>query len=106
MRNREDTPQHAIRNIMTRDFVLGFLAFFIFFVANFTLTPTMPIYLKTLGSSAREIGGLVGILGIASLVCRLLVGAALRKYPEKRIMMFGAVMFASTFLALFGRFWP
>ncbi|MBP7529135.1 MAG: MFS transporter [Syntrophorhabdaceae bacterium] len=108
MRNREDASQCAIRNIMTRDFVLGFLAFFIFFVANFALTPTMPIYLKTLGSSAREIGGLVGIFGIASLVCRLLVGAALRKYPEKRVMMFGAVLFAFTFLAFIALrpFWP
>jgi len=108
MENKEDVSQRAIRNIMTRDFVLGFLAFFIFFVANFSLTPTMPVYLRALGSNAREIGALVGILGIASLVCRLLVGGALRKYPEKRVMMFGAAMFALTFLVfiVLCPFWP
>lgn len=108
MENKEDVSQRAITNIMTRDFVLGFLAFFIFFVANFSLTPTMPIYLRNLGSNAREIGALVGILGIASLVCRLLVGRVLRMCSEKRVMMFGAAVFAFTFLAfiLFRPFWP
>lgn len=108
MYDKDDISPHAVRNIMTRDFILGFLAFFVFFVANFTLTPTMPVYLKELGSNAREIGALVGILCIASLFCRLLVGRALRRYPEKRVMMFGAAMFAFTFLAfiVLRPFWP
>jgi predicted MFS family arabinose efflux permease len=108
MQDKEDISQHAIRNIMTRDFVLGFLAFFVFFVAIFTLTPTMPIYLTKLGSSTREIGVLVGTLGIASLICRLLVGGALRKYSEKRVMMFGAMIFVFTFIGfiVFRPFWP
>jgi predicted MFS family arabinose efflux permease len=107
MHNKEDISQHAIRNIMTRDFVLVFLTFFVFFVANFSLTPTMPIYLTKLGSNPREVGVLVGIFGIASLVCRLLVGGVLRKYSEKRVMMFGAMMFAFTFLGfiVFRPFW-
>ena len=108
MHNKEDISQDAIRNIMNRDFVLVFLTFFLFFVANFSLTPTMPIYLTKLGSNPREVGVLVGILGIASLVCRLLVGGALRKYSEKRVMMFGTIMFAFTFLGfiVFRPFWP
>jgi predicted MFS family arabinose efflux permease len=108
MQDKEDISQYAIKNILTRDFVLGFLAFFVFFVASFTLTPTMPIYLTKLGSGTREIGILVGTLGIASLICRLLVGGALRKYSEKRVMMFGAMMFVFTFLGfiVLRPFWP
>jgi predicted MFS family arabinose efflux permease len=108
MQSQDDVAQSAMKNIMTRNFILGFLAFFVFFVANFTLTPTMPIYLTKLGSSAREIGMLVGTLGIASLICRLLVGGALRKYSEKRVMMFGAMIFVFTFIGfiVLRPFWP
>ncbi len=97
-----------MRNIMTRDFVLGFLALFIFLVASFTLIPTMPIYLKQLGAREREIGVLVGVLSVASLACRLFVGGSLHKYSEKRVMMFGALLLTLTFLAfiVLRPFWP
>jgi MFS family permease len=55
-----------------------------------------------------EIGVLVGIFGGSSLVFRLIVGNILLKYSEKSIMMFGALLFAVTFLAsiVLRPFWP
>jgi MFS family permease len=106
--NKENTFQTTRRNVFTRDFVLGFFAFFFFLTAINSLTPTLPIYLVRLGSNEREIGVLIGILAVASLASRLFVGGALLKYRSKSIMMAGALGSVITFLAyiVFHPFWP
>ena len=108
MRNEEKVPQHTIKGIMTRDFVFAFFGLFAFIFGVHALYPTLPIYLERLGSNTREIGVIVGIFGISSLFSRLVAGGALRKYSEKNVMMFGALLFALTFLGLivFRSFWP
>ena len=94
--------------MFTRDFILGFFAFFFFLTANQSLTPTLPIYLTKLGSNEREIGLLIGILAVAALASRFFVGRALLEYREKTVMMVGALLSVVTFLALmiFHPFWP
>jgi len=108
MQNETSISQHTIKNILNRDFVLGFLAFFSFLTAYFSLYPTLPIFLARLGSDEREIGALIGILGASSLVFRFFVGGALTRYSEKSIMMFGALLFALTLVAsiVLLPFWP
>jgi MFS family permease len=108
MQNEEDISRHTVRNILTHDFVLGFLALLTFIVAYHTLIPTLPIFFAKLGSNEREIGMLVGIFGASSLGARLVVGSVLLKYSEKSIMMSGALLFAVTFLAsiVLRPFWP
>ena len=94
--------------IVTRDFVFAFFGLLAFIVNQHALYPTLPIYLKTLGSNTREIGVLVGILGVSALFSRLIAGAALRKYSERNVMMFGAIVSILTFLAfiVLRPFWP
>jgi predicted MFS family arabinose efflux permease len=106
--NEARTCDHTIGNVLTRDFVFGFLAFFSFLAATFALIPTLPIYLAKLGSNEREIGVLVGITGVASLTSRLFVGRALLQYREKDVMMVGAMLSAITLLSyiVLRSFWP
>lgn len=108
MPDEEDISQRTIRNMLTRNFVLGVLSMLAFMAAFYALVPTLPIYLERLGSNATEIGILVGAYSASSLGSRLFVGGALLRYSEKRVMMFGAVLFAVTFLAciVFRPFWP
>jgi MFS family permease len=108
MDNKEDISKHIIKNILTRDFLLGFFAFFFSLVAYFALYPTLPIYLVSLGSNDREIGILIGILGASSLVSRFLVGGTLTRFSGKSVMMFGALLFALTLIAsiVLRPFWP
>jgi predicted MFS family arabinose efflux permease len=111
MQNTHDevaTAPSKMRTMLSRDFVLGFLALFAFLAATFALIPTLPIFLARLGTCEAEIGVLVGVFGAASLVARLLVGGALLRYTKKTVMMVGAMLFALTFLALlvFRPFWP
>lgn len=108
MQNEEGISSRSIRTILTRDFVLGFLALFAFLMAFFALIPTLPIFLARSGCKEAEIGVLVGAFGASSLVCRLLVGGVLFRYSERRVMMVGAILFGLTFFALmvFRPFWP
>jgi MFS family permease len=108
MNNAEKVPQHTIKGMVTRDFIFAFFGFFAFTVSYHALFPTLPLYLASLGSNVREIGVLVGILGVSSLFSRLIVGGVLWKYSEKNVMMFGALLFALTFLAfiVLRPFWP
>lgn len=105
---QENVSQHAVRNILTRDFVLGFFAFFTYMFAAFALIPTLPIYLAGLGTNDAEIGILVGIFSISALISRFLAGGALSRYSEKSVMVFAALLFAITFPAciVFRPFWP
>ena len=108
MDNKENISRNNVKKIFTRDFTLGFLAFFAFLTAMSAIFPTFSIFLTRLGSDEREIGVLVGILGVSSLISRFLVGGALTRYSEKSVMMFGALLFALTFLAfiVLRPFWP
>jgi MFS family permease len=100
--------EQGIRKILTRDFTLGFLAQFTFISVFYILIPTLPIYLLRLGSEETEIGVLIGVFFVSSLVLRPFVGKALLRIPEKKFMIAGALLFALTSLAylLAPPFWP
>jgi MFS family permease len=98
----------VISKIITRDFVFAFVAQFAFSLSFFTLIPTLPIYLSRLKSTETEIGILIGVFSVASLVLRPVVGRALLRTPERNLMLAGAIIFTFTSLAyLFAYpFWP
>ncbi len=83
----------TIKKIFTRDFILGFISQFAFTIAYHVLYPTLPIFLSRLGASEVDIGVLIGILGVSSLVFRPFIGRALLKTPEKNFMIAGAILF-------------
>ena len=83
-----------VYKIFTRDFVLGFFAQFAFSSVFCILIPTLPIYLSRLGATEVEIGVLIGIFSVSSLVLRPFVGRALTKIPEKKFMTAGTFLYA------------
>jgi MFS family permease len=97
-----------LRKILNRDFVFGFFAQFIFSSVFCILIPTIPIYLSKQGSTEAEIGILVGIFSVSSLILRPFIGKALSKIPERSFMMAGALLYAisSTAYLLAPPFWP
>jgi MFS family permease len=101
-------PTQKIRKILTRDFILGFISQFAFSIVNHVLFPTLPIYLQRLESTEVDIGILIGIIGVSSLICRPFIGRALLKTPEKNFMIAGAILFAFTSIAYVFvlPFWP
>jgi predicted MFS family arabinose efflux permease len=104
----DTTVPSSTQRIFTRNFALGFLALFSFMVSYHALIPTFPIYLAKLSCPEKEIGTLVGIAGVAALISRFLVGAALTRFSEKSVVMVGGTLSAVSFLAftLYRPFWP
>jgi MFS family permease len=98
----------AIQKILTRDFILAFFAQLTFTIANHILIPTLPIYLSRLDSKETEIGVLIGIFTVSSLVLRPFTGKILLRTPEKQMMIIGALLFglASIGYLVAPPFWP
>jgi predicted MFS family arabinose efflux permease len=96
------------QKIFTHDFILAFVAQLALTSVMQLLIPTLPIYLKSLGSTEIEIGILVGMLGLASLASRPLVGRALVRVREKTFMIAGALLHvvSSTAYLVTPPFWP
>jgi MFS family permease len=98
----------AIRKIVTRDFIFGFLAQLTFTVAHHMFIPTLPIYLSRSGSKETEIGILIGVFTISALALRPFIGNALSRIPEKKFMIVGALLYGATALSFIMAppFWP
>ena len=98
----------TLRKILTRDFILTAFALFTVGSVFHILTPTLPIYLSTLGSTEIEIGVLIGAFGFSSLLSRPVVGRLLLRIPEKKMMIAGALLYVITSVAylLAMPFWP
>lgn len=108
MRDQEPTSERGISEILTRDYLFTFFAFFFSLTAFFMLYPTLPLFLAASGSSDREIGVLIGVLGVSSLISRFLVGGVLTRYSSKTVMVAGALLFILTLLGsiIIPPFWP
>jgi len=94
--------------ILSRDFILCFFAQFTFSCVFSILTPTLPIYLSNFGAKEAEIGFLVGIFSVSSLVLRPIVGRALLTTGERSYMAAGALLYILSSVAylLAPPFWP
>ncbi len=98
----------AIEKILTRDFILSFFAQFAFSSVFCILIPTFPIYLSGKGSPEAEIGLLIGVFSVSSLILRPFIGRALLRIPERKFMIYGTILYTFSSIAyLFASpFWP
>jgi MFS family permease len=96
------------QKILTRDFTLNFFAQFAFSSVSFILIPTIPIYLSRFEAKGAEIGFLVGVFSVSSLILRPFIGRALLKIPERKFMMAGAILYIFSSIAYLwaSPFWP
>ena len=98
----------ATEKILTREFVLNFLTQFAFSFVSFILVPTLPVYLSRFEAKAGEIGFLIGILSVFSLIPRPFIGRALFRIPERKFMVTGAILYVLSSIAYLAAppFWP
>ncbi len=98
----------ATKEIFNRNFTLVFLGQFAFTSAFHILIPTLPIYLSRSGSVETEIGVLIGVFSVSSLIIRPSVGRTLLRSPEKNFMIAGSLLFGLSSIAYLVAppFWP
>lgn len=96
------------QRILNHDFSLAFIAQFAFSFAYYVLIPTLPIFLSRSGSGEAEIGVLIGVFSVSSLILRPFVGRALLRISERKFMVAGCILFLLSSIAyLFAPpFWP
>ena len=94
--------------ILSRDFRLSFLAQFTFSSVFCILIPAIPIYLLRFGAKEGEIGFLIGIFSVSSLILRPFIGKALLTIPERNFMIAGTLLYIFSSLAYLVAppFWP
>ncbi len=85
--NRKQTM--TVPKTLRRAFLLSFLAQFTFSFVFCILIPTLPIYLLRFGAKEGEIGFIIGIFSVSSLILRPFVGKALLSIPERDFMVAG-----------------
>ena len=98
----------AQQKIFSRDFILCSLAQFVFSIVFCILIPVIPIYLLKFEAREAEIGFLIGIFSVSSLVLRPIVGRGLLKIPEKDFMIAGTLLYVFSCIAYLWAppFWP
>ena len=96
------------QKILNREFLLTFFAQLALSFTFSLLVPTLPIYLLQSGATEVEIGVLIGIPGISSMVLRPFVGRTLSQIPERNFMLGGAVLLVICSAAYLwaSPFWP
>ena len=94
--------------IFSHDFFLLCLSQFAFSSIFHMFLPTLPIYLSKGGSNDTEVGILIGVLNISSLILRPFVGKGLLKTPERTFMLAGTFLYVLCSLAylVMPPFWP
>ena len=98
----------TVQKIIGRDFILNFFAQFVFSSVFCILITAIPVYLLRFGAKEGEIGFLVGIFSVSSLILRPFVGKALLAIPERNFMITGSLIYAFSCLAylIAPPFWP
>jgi MFS family permease len=100
------------QKILSRDFILCFFAQFAFWLVFCLLIPTIPIYPSRFEAKEAEIGFLIGIFSVASLILRPVVGRALLSIPERNFMIPETILYVFSCIAyllappLAPPFWP
>ncbi len=94
--------------IVSRDFILSFFIQFVFSSVFCILIPAIPIYLLRYGAKEGEIGLLVGIFSVFSLILRPFVGKALLTARERNFLIAGTLLSVCACLAylIAPPFWP
>ncbi len=96
------------QKIVFRDFIVSFFAQFVFSLVFNILIPAIPIYLLKFGTKEGDIGFLIGIFSVTSLILRPFVGKALSTIPERDFMIAGCLLYLVSCLAylIAPPFWP
>lgn len=78
-----------------RDLVLLFGALTAFSLSLSMLLPTLPIYLRDLGSGPIEVGLVIGVFSLGVLVVRPIVGRAVDQRGRRPVLLLGSLVAAA-----------
>jgi MFS family permease len=89
------------RRIVSGHFALLWGASFVFFFSFYLLLPALPLYARTLGIPESQIGFIIGLFAVSSMVVKPVAGWAADRWGRKPLMLTGAALFVCA-SALYG----
>jgi MFS family permease len=89
------------RRIVSPHFALLWGASFVFYLSFYLLLPTLPLYARALGIHESQIGFIIGLFAVSSMVVKPVAGWAADRWGRKPLMLAGAALFACS-SALYG----
>ncbi len=81
------------KSLWTKDFITIITVNLLIFFGFQMLTPTLPVYVKSLGVADKTIGWITGIFTISALIIRPFIGVALDRLGRKGIFLSGLIIF-------------
>ncbi len=87
--------------IVSRHFALLWGASFVFYLSFYLLLPALPLYARTLGIRESQIGFIIGIFAVSSMVVKPVAGWAADRWGRKPLMLGGAALYVCS-SALYG----
>lgn len=85
-------------SLLSRNFILISFAGFLYFGSFYLLMPTLPQFVASLGGTVSQIGIVVGIFTMSSVLFRPYFGKLVDSYGRKKMMLLGAGSFAFLFI--------
>ncbi|MGL5512011.1 MAG: MFS transporter, partial [Sporomusa sp.] len=85
-------------SLFSKNFIFVCLAGFLYFGSFYLLLPTLPQFVAHLGGTTSQIGIVVGLFTLSSVVLRPYFGKLADRYGRKQMMMIGAGFFSLLFV--------
>lgn len=84
--------------ILSRDFVLHFISYFLMSAAFYFLLPTLPVYaVDVLGVNNNQVGYIIGVYAFSALLIRPFCGYVLDAYGRKSVYLWALGVFTLLF---------
>lgn len=80
--------------ILTKDYALHFISYFLMAAAFYFLLPTLPVYaVSALGANKNQVGYIIGVYALAALIIRPFCGYALDAYGRRSVYLWALGIF-------------
>lgn len=82
-----------MQRLWTKSFILMTLGLLFLFTAFYMLYPTLPLFIKVIGGSEKQVGLAMGALMLSSVILRPFVGGLLDRFGRRPFMIGGLLLF-------------
>lgn len=85
-----------MERLWTKSYIMLTVKALLLFSGFYLLMPTLPMFIKKLGGSDSQVGFIIGVFTISSVIIRPIVGGLMDKYGRRIFIIGGLLFFAIT----------
>jgi MFS family permease len=85
-----------MERLWTKNYIMLTITSLLLFSGFYLLMPTLPMFIKQLGGSESQIGFIIGVFTISSVIFRPIIGGLMDRYGRSIFIISGLLFFAIT----------